>query len=111
MAGIHIETAEAPGELLVAFDRKTLDTYLKDAFDPPALTGNRWTIRIDPQRAAPILDQAVESPGLRFLTPHLFRSLRDLSGWIANLEKARSIEAAASSTGNAEELRVRIATK
>ena len=109
--GIHIETAEASGELLVAFDRKTLDAYIKDAFDAPAFAANRWAIHIDPRRAVPMLDQVAENPGLKFMTPHLFRSARDLDGWIANLQKARSIEAATSVSGNAEELRVRIATK
>jgi hypothetical protein len=111
IAGIHIETGEAPGELLVAFDRKSLDAYLKDTFAAPVLPANHWTIRIDPKRAGPILDQMTESPGLRLMAPHLFRSVRDLSGWIANLEKARSIEAASSISGGAEELRVHIATK
>lgn len=111
IAGIHIETAEASGELLVAFDRKTLDAYLKDTFDAPQLPANHWSVRIDPKRAAPLLDQVTQSPGLKLMSPHLFRSVRDLSGWLANLQKATSIEAATSISGPAEELRVHIATK
>ncbi len=110
-AGIHIETAEARGQLLVAFDRKSLDAYINDAFDPAALPANDWSVRIDPKKAVPMLEQIGDSPGLRLVAPKLFRSARDLGSWIANLEKARSIEAAASISGNAEELRVRIATK
>jgi hypothetical protein len=111
VAGIHLETAELNGELLVAFERKSLDAYIKDVFDAPLLPANRWSVRIDPQRAAPLLDQIVESPGLRLMSPHLFRSVRDLNDWLGTLSKARSIEAAASTSGTSEELRVHIATK
>ena len=111
VAGIHIETAEARGQLLVAFDRKSLDAYINDAFDPAALPANDWSVRIDPKKAVPMLEQIGDSPGLRLIAPKLFRSARDLGSWIANLEKARSIEAGASISGNAAELRVRIATK
>jgi len=111
IAGINIETAEAPGELLVAFERKSLDTYLKDTFDAPTLPANHWRLRIDPKRAAPLLDQVTQSPGLRLMSPHLFRSVKDLNEWVANLSKARSIEAGSSISGGTEELRVHIATK
>jgi len=111
IAGIQIQTAELNGELLVAFERKSLDAYLKDTFDAPQLPANRWSVRIDPQRAAPLLDQIQQSPGLRLMSPHLFRSVKDLNEWLANLSKARSIEAAASTSTNVEELRVHIATK
>jgi hypothetical protein len=54
-----------------------------------------------------MLEQISDNPGLRFLAPRIFRSAKDLRGWVDNLENARSIEAAASGG----ELRVRIATK
>jgi hypothetical protein len=45
------------------------------------------------------------------MSPHLFRSVKDLNEWVANLSKAQSIEAGASISGGTEELRVHIATK
>jgi len=105
--GIRIETGEAPGQLLLSFDKQSIAQYLKDTFDDPALSGSEWTIRIDPKRAVPMLDQLSDNPGLRFLAPRIFKSAKDLRNWVGNLENARSIEAAASPG----ELRVRIATK
>jgi hypothetical protein len=104
---ISVQTAEAPGELLVAFDKHSIEQYLKDTFDAPALPATVWSLQLDPKRAVPMLDQVSDSPGLRYIAPRIFRSAKDLRGWVANLENARSIVAAASPG----ELRVRIATK
>ena len=104
---INVRTAEAPGELLVSFDKHSIDQYLKDTFDAPALPATVWSLRLDPKRAVPMLEQVSDSPGLRYIAPRIFRSAKDLRGWVTNLGNARSIEAAASPG----ELRVRIATK
>lgn len=106
-----VQTAEAGNELLVAFDDDSIAKYKADTFDTPSLAGNRWSIRIDPQKALPMLEQVSDNPGLRLIAPRLFRSARDLSDWIEHLKAARSIEAAASTTASGEELRVRIAAK
>ncbi|HKO58114.1 MAG TPA: hypothetical protein VJ276_19760, partial [Thermoanaerobaculia bacterium] len=106
--GFRIETEDTGRELLVAFERTTIELYLKDAFEPPALQGNLWTLRIDPKRTVPVLQQVAESPGLRFAAPRLFRSARELSGWIAAMEGASSIEAADSAAGGVEELKVKV---
>jgi hypothetical protein len=106
-----IQTAEINHELLVAFDDDSIAKYKSDTFDPPALPGNRWSIRIDPQKALPMLQQLSDNPGLRLIAPRLFRSARDLDDWIEHLKTARSIEAAASTTAAGEELHVRIAAK
>jgi len=106
-----VQTAETAGDLLVAFDDDSIAKYKADTFDTPSLTGNRWSIRIDPQKALPMLEQVSDNPGLRLIAPRLFRSARDLNDWIEHLKAARSIEAAASTTATGEELRVRIAAK
>lgn len=108
--GVRVRTAEKDGQLLLAFD-DSLDTYLKDAFEPPRLPGGRWSLRADPQRLAPILRKLGDSLGLRIAAPRLFRSARDLEHWIGGLERASAIEAAASDDGTAEVLRVRITAK
>ncbi|HEV8434742.1 MAG TPA: hypothetical protein VGR95_15115, partial [Thermoanaerobaculia bacterium] len=106
-----VQTAEAGNELLVAFDDDSIAKYKADTFDTPTLAGNRWSIRIDPQKALPTLEQVSDNTGLRLIAPRLFRSARDLNDWIEHLKAARSVEAAASTTAAGEELRVRIAAK
>ena len=105
--GVRVRTAEKDGQLLLSFD-DSLDTYLKDAFEPARLPGGRWSLRADPQRLAPILGKLGDSLGLRVAAPRLFRSARDLEHWIGGLQRASAIEAAASDDGTAEVLRVRI---
>lgn len=108
--GVRVRTAEKDGQILLSFD-DSLDTYLKDAFEPARLPGNVWSLRADPQRLAPILRKLGDSLGLRVAAPRLFRSARDLEHWIGGLERASAIEAAASDDGAAEVLRVRITAK
>jgi hypothetical protein len=108
--GVRVRTAEKDGQLLLSFD-DSLDTYLKEAFEPAAIPGGRWSIRADPQRLAPILRKLGDSLGLRVAAPRLFRSARDLEHWIGGLERASAIEAAAADDGTAEVLRVRITAK
>jgi len=109
--GFHIETAEVNGELLVAFDDDSIAKYKSDTLDAPSVTGNSWSLHLDPQRALPMIDAVSDAPGLRFLTPRVYRSARDLGSWIEHLKGARSIEAAASTSATGEQLRVRIAAK
>jgi hypothetical protein len=106
--GFRIETADTGQELLVAFERSSIDLYLKDTFVPPALNGNLWTLHIDPKRTVPVLQQVAENPGLRFAAPRLFRSAKELSGWIQALEGAESIEAADGVADGVEELKVKV---
>jgi hypothetical protein len=109
--GFHIETADTGTELLVAFDRDSIARYRADTADSPLLPANAWSMRIDPRRAVPVLQQVADNPGLRFLAPRLFRSARDLATWIEHLQNAEFIEAADSVSADAEELRVVISTK
>ena len=106
-----VQTAEAGNDLLIAFDDDSINKYRNDTFDTPSLSGNRWSIRIDPQKALPMLQQVSDNTGLRLIAPRLFRSARNLNDWIQHLEGAKSIEAAASTTAAGEELHVRIAAK
>jgi hypothetical protein len=108
--GIQTRTAEKDGQLLLSFD-DSIDTYLKDAFEPALWPASRWALRMDAQRMAPIARALSESLGLRVASPRLFRSARDLDRWIGGLERASTIEAADSDEGAYEVLKVRIAAK
>jgi hypothetical protein len=105
------QTAEANGELVVAFDRDSVPQYLKDARAPMPWPANRWSVRMDPERLIPVLRKVGDNPALRFATPRIHRGARDLRRWMGALEQARVIEAAASDEGGFEELRVRVASK
>ena len=107
--GIRARTAEIGGNFVLSFD-DSIDQYQKDAFDP-APVANQWSMRIDPQRLVPILNDLGDNLGLRIAAPRLFRSARDLAAWIGGLEQAKVIEATDSGQGAEETLQVRIVAK
>ncbi|HEX9160115.1 MAG TPA: hypothetical protein VF980_00290 [Thermoanaerobaculia bacterium] len=98
-------------QILLAFDKDSMDRYQKDSFVNGQWPTNDWAVRVDPKRTLPILEKLSDSAGLRLAAPRLYRSARDLRGWISYLSAADSIEAAHSTSGGTEELRVRIAAK
>ncbi len=111
MAELVGQTEDTGKELLVAFDRKSIPLYLKDATVPATWPATSWAARIDPAKLVPVLEKMGDSTGLRIASGRLHRAARDLRRWISALEQAESIEAAASTAGGFEELRVRIASK
>lgn len=109
--GVDVETRDTGTELLVAFDRESIGRYAADGFDPAREGANAWSLQLHPERAVPMLEGVTGSPGLRFAAPRLFRSARDLSGWIERLRGASTIEAADSDDPGGERLHVRITSK
>jgi len=108
--GIHIQTAEHGGALLLSFD-DSINTYINDAIAPGRWPAGKWAVRADPKRLVPILSRLGDSIGLRIAAPRFYRSARDLGHWIEPLQGATVIEAAASDDASAEELKVRIGAK
>jgi len=106
-----LRTVDSGNELVVSFDPKSLDHYLKDGADDARWPANVWSAKVDPGRMVPLLNEIDGNPALRIVAPKLHRSVRDLKHWIGSLEQAKSIEAAGSSDGTAEELRVVITAK
>jgi hypothetical protein len=106
--GYQVRTAERDGQLLVSFDR-SLDTYIKDAFEARQLPSARWAVRADPPKLVPILSQLSENLGLRIATPRIFRGARDAEHWMATLGRASAIDVVDSTDGSAEQLSVEIA--
>jgi hypothetical protein len=106
-----VQTAEQNGQLIVSFDGSSLGRFTTDSFDDPHWPANVWALRLDPQRAVPILKRLGSSAGLRIAAPRLYRAARDLGSWISPLEQAQAIEATASSSGGTEELRVVVTSK
>jgi len=104
-------TVDSGNELVVSFDPKSMAHYLKDGADEARWPANVWAAKVDPGRMVPLLNEIDGNPALRIVAPKLHRSVRDLKHWIGSLEKAKSIEAAGSSDGSAEELRVVISAK
>ncbi|MGZ8709381.1 MAG: hypothetical protein ACXW28_04065, partial [Thermoanaerobaculia bacterium] len=109
--GMVGETAEQNGELVVAFDRRSVAQYSSDPRTPMPWPANRWSLRLDPRTLIPVLRKVGDNPALRFATPRLYRGARDLRRWMGGLEQARAVEASASVGGGFEELRVRVASK
>jgi len=105
------ETRDTGQQLLVSFDKTSMGPYTTDTFLPATWPATTWAMRVDPQGLVPILRRLSDSTGLRLLTPRLHRGARDLREWIDALERAESIEAAASMTAGVDELRVRVASK
>ena len=108
--GIHIQTAEHRGALLLSFD-DSIDLYKNDAIEQSRWPAGKWAVRADPRRLVPILSRLGDSLGLRIAAPRFYRSARDLGHWIDALQGATVLEAAAADDGSAEELKVRIGTK
>ena len=104
-----VRTGEKGGMLLLSFDH-SIEQYQKDAFDP-APAANQWSVRIDAPRLVPILNNLQQNLGLRIAAPRLYRSARDLAGWLGELEQAKTIEAADSADSQRETLNVRISSK
>jgi hypothetical protein len=108
--GIHIETAEHGGSLLLSFD-DSINPYINDAMEPGRWPAGKWVVRADPRRLVPILSRLGDSIGLRIAAPRFYRSARDLGHWIEALQGATILEAADSEDASAEELKVRISAK
>ncbi|HEX7421061.1 MAG TPA: hypothetical protein VF505_14320 [Thermoanaerobaculia bacterium] len=98
-------------QLLVAFDKNSMQRYAIENFVDAQWPSNDWAVRLDPKRAVPLLEQLGDNTGLRLAAPRIYRSARDLRRWIGYLSAAQSIEASHSVTPASEELRVRIASK
>jgi hypothetical protein len=108
--GIHIQTAEEKGMLLLSFD-DSINQYKNDVTEPGHWPAGKWAVRADSKRLVPILSKLDDSIGLRIAAGRVYRSARDLKRWIDALQEATTIEAAGSDDGNVEELKVRIGAK
>jgi hypothetical protein len=105
------EIRDTGSEIVIALDRSSMGRYQGSNFVGATWPSNQWALRIDPVRLVPVLRKAGDSTGLRIAAPRTHRAARDLRRWIGALEKASSIEAAASTRDGIDELRVRIAAK
>ena len=97
--------------ILIALDDRSIPAYDAEQFSALALPATEWALRIDPARMVPILHRLGDNLALRFAAPRVYRSVRNLRGWIGHLERAKTIEAALAAGVGQEELRVRIAAK
>jgi hypothetical protein len=100
------QLSEVNGMLLVGLDKESLPAWNRDTFVNASHTATDWALRADPKRLVPVLEELGDSTALRLATPRLYRSIRDLRGWIRYLSAARALEAEHSVGGGVEELRV-----
>ncbi len=105
------EVREEGERILISFDGASMGRYRAETLVPGSWPATEWAVRADPRRLVPVLEELGDSTALRLATPRLYRSIRDLRRWIRNLAAADSIEAARTTTGDLEELSVRIRTK
>jgi hypothetical protein len=110
--GVRIETAESGSELLLSFDRSSIERYLgapaRGAIDPaPAV----WSAVVVPSIAGPIIGRLSRSPGFRILSPKLYRAASDLEKWMTALEGASRVEVRKDLSAGQEHLRVVITAK
>jgi hypothetical protein len=110
--GMRVETAETRSELLLSFDRSSIDRYLaapaRRAVD---LTSAVWTAEVIPSIAAPVVGRLSLSPGFRILAPKLYRAASDLQRWMMALQCASGVEVRKDLTGGQQRLRVTIKAK
>lgn len=105
------EIAEENGSIVIALDKQSLPAYRLERFVEASQPATDWAVRADPKRLVPLLDDLGDNTALRLATPRLYRSIRDLHGWIHYLKAAEAIEAEHAVRGGVEELRVRISAK
>ncbi len=97
--------------VLIALDDRSIPAFDAEQFRALAFPATEWALRIDPSRMVPILRKLGDNLALRFAAPRVYRSVRNLRGWIGQLERAQTIEAALAAGARVEELRVRIEAK
>jgi hypothetical protein len=110
--GMRVETAETRSELLLSFDRSSIDRYLaapaRRAVDlAPAV----WTAEVIPSIAAPVVGRLSHSPGFRILAPKLYRAAADLERWMVALQGASGVDVQKDLAGGQQRLRVTIRAK
>ena len=105
------EVAERDGRILIAFDRTSLASFERERMASLPFPASEWSVRIDAGRMVPALEDLGDHAGLRFAAARLSRSIRDLRSWLRYLHGAGQIEAALTSDGRHEELRVRVTAK
>lgn len=111
LADLLGEVAYRGGRILIGVDRTSVGLYSVEQFSGLPFRASEWAVRMDAGRMVPIVERLGDNTGLRFATPRLHRSVRDLRRWIGHLRNAGTIEAALTATPGHEELRVRITAK
>ncbi len=108
--GFHVETADTGTQLLIAFDHDSIDRYRADTLDSPMLPATSWSIRVDPKRAVPMLQQITDNPACAISLRGSSVPLATSAAGSTTCRMRGAIEAADSVSANGEELHVVIAT-
>jgi hypothetical protein len=111
IAEVFGEVRETPEQIFIAFDKTSLGAWDSAPFVEPVWPDGDWSLRGNPARLAPLLEDLSGHTGLRLAAPRLYRANRDLRRWTAELERAEALEASHRQSSSREELRVRITSK
>lgn len=108
--GFTLEYTRRGDELLVAFDRTSLERFLADTVRSVAIPAGtvEWFIRFDPRQLVPALERLREHAGLHVLLPELARPLDDFREAVQWIEQSSEVFAMKRDNGEAAVLEVTI---
>lgn len=91
--GYAIDTASHQGNVLIAFDKASMERYLADSVEPLDLPSDRtvWFVRVRPMMLSNAVDQLQDRKELALLVPDVYESIRELDRWLDYFHGVSSI--------------------
>lgn len=91
--GYALEFATWQGNVLIAFDKSSMERYLSDTVEPLDLPADRtmWFVRVRPAMLSNAVDQLQDRKELALLVPDVYDSIRELDRWLEYFHGVSSI--------------------
>jgi hypothetical protein len=91
--GYAIDTASHQGNVLIAFDKSSMERYLADSLEVLDLPPDRtiWFVRVRPTMLSNAVDQLQDRKELALLAPDVYESIRELDRWLEYFHGVSSI--------------------
>ncbi len=91
--GYAIDTASHQGNVLIAFDKASMERYLADSLETLDLPSDRtvWFVRVRPTMLSNAVDQLQDRKELALLVPDVYESIGELDRWLEYLHGVSSI--------------------
>ena len=108
--GFTLEYTVRGDEVLVAFDKSSIEKYLDDTLKQFSAEGGNaeWIVRLDPRQLVPALERVADHTGLRVLVPELGRAAERALESLRWIESATEIVAIKTVRGETEELEIAV---